>query len=85
MTISEALQRDSAGLKGLTDEQWEKELSHYFNITRPEYTRKVLGGSTPQAIYISPEKKIAFNAVKEKTGIDIAQMMRDLGVKRKKV
>lgn len=85
MTITEVLSRDSSGLKGMTDEQWEKELSHYFNTTRPEYARKVSPGQS-QAVYISPEKKAAFNNVKEKTGIDLAAMMRDLniGKKRKK-
>ena len=84
MTISEVLGRDAAGLKGLTDEQWEKELSHYFNVTRPEYARKVTGNTVVQT-YISPEKKVAFNKIKEKTGLDLAQMMKDLNVgKRKK-
>ena len=83
MTISEVLSRDSKGLKGLTDEEWEKELSHYFNVTRPEYARKLTPGTTGQT-YISPEKKAAFSNVKEKTGIDLAQMMRDLNIGKKK-
>jgi hypothetical protein len=81
MTISEILSRDSSQLKSITNEQWEKELSHYFNVTRPEYARKA--GQT-QLTYISPEKKAVFNSVKEKTGIDLAQMMRDLNVGKKK-
>lgn len=83
MTIHEVLQRDPAGIKGITDEQWEKDLSHYFNVTRPEYARKVSPGQS-QAVYISPEKRVALNVVKEKTGLDIAQMMKDLGIKGKK-
>jgi hypothetical protein len=84
MTISEVLQRTSKELIAITDEEWEKELSHYFDVTRPEYARKIPGNTITQT-YISPEKRVAFNNVKEKTGIDLAQMMRDLNVgKRKK-
>lgn len=83
MTITEVLQRDSSGLRGITDEEWEKELSHYFNTTRPEYARKVSPGQ-PQGLYISPEKKAAFNKVKDATGMDIVAMMKNLGIKGKK-
>ena len=81
MTISEVLAMDSTQLKALTSEELEKQFAHYFNVTRPEFAIKQKESSVN---YISPEKRIAFEKVKEASGFDLAAFMLENRKKRKK-
>ena len=81
MTIQDLLELPSSKLASISDEEYEKILAPYFNVTRPEYAVKTAGSTVN---YISPEKRIAFDKVKEASGLDIAAMIAGLKRKKKK-
>lgn len=84
MTLQEILDCDADKLEALDKEgKLEDYLRPYFCVTRPEYAKRV-GGNSTGMLRLSDEKKVAFDNVKKSTGLDLAKMMVDLGIKNKK-
>ena len=83
ISITAALEFDAVSWESLTDEQVTKVFESTLSVTRPEYARRDSGGKSAIA-YISPEQKVMFADVKSKAGIDLAEMMKNLGIKGKK-
>ncbi len=81
MTITEVLAMDSTQLRAIDDATFEKQLAHYFTVTRPEFAARVKENNVN---YISPEKRIAFEKVKEASGFDLAAFMAENKRRKKK-
>lgn len=83
ISVSSALDFDALNWEKLSDDEVLAIFSASLNVTRPEYVSRSSGmkSSVP---YISPEKKVMFDKIKSSGGLDLAAMMRDLGIKGNK-
>ena len=75
MTLEELCDCDADTLEKLTDEELTKLLMPYFTVTRPEMVqRKTVAKPEPQ-IYLSPQKKLALEMLREQ-GVEVDMLMR---------
>ena len=75
MTIEELADLPIERLEKLSDKELEEILKPYFTVTRPEMVqRKTVAKPEPQ-IYLSPQKKLALEMLREQ-GVEVDMLMR---------